>query len=188
MKIILLISILFFSVKILSQNQYLSKKDRSFFSNEIFFSGTKWFDPEYYNIGIGYERTVFRLKGNKKDYLSWQNELMYALPNRQHSRFQYSIIQSLFKFNRLDKYSIYSLGVGGASIHDSQYFNSVLFAGYKYFIKRSKVTIALNCQFGYQWRGQISDTTVRFVTGSFLPTLNETNWHFWGGITIGKYF
>ena len=187
MRIILLIAILFFSVKILSQNQYLSKKDRSFFSNEIFVSGNGFWNLEVLELGVGYERTIFRLKNKKTDYFSWQNEAMFEVPEISNFSFRSGILQSIFKYNHLNKFSIYSAGVGGAVIRTS-YFNPLVYAGYKYYVKRSKITIGIYGELIYDWRNHQQDTANHIIPYGGAPPYKATIWNWWGGITIGKYF
>ena len=79
MKIISLSVLLLLYQQLLSQNRYLNKQDRSFFSNEIFISGNGFWNFDIIEFGLGYERTIFRLKNKKTDYFSWQNEAMFEV-------------------------------------------------------------------------------------------------------------
>ncbi len=178
------IVVIFFSYGIDAQNAYLNKQDRAFFSNEIFVSGSGFWDSDNSRIGIGYERTVFRFKNRKNDYISWQNELQFLENAFSDRRFYNTVSESIIKYNRLDKFSVFSFGAGGV-LYRQIYFNPVLRGEYKYFVKKSKLTIAIYGEMGFDLRNHQNDTLQ--ITGTIRPLPpNVVNW--WGGITIGKYF
>ena len=176
-----------FSNLLWSQNAYLNKQDRTFFSNEIFASCNGFWYLEAYSLGLGYERTIYKLKNKKKDYLTLQNDLQFFIFRNEALSIENTLLNSVVKYNRLNKYSIYSFGVGDALTYKS-YFNPLLYGGYKYYIKRHKLTIGIYAEVFYDWQNTQKDTIPHYLSPYGANSTRSNTWNFWGGITIGKYF